>query len=213
MNKYLEPFVPLVDFIADYLGEHAEVVLHDLTDLEHSIVKIRNGYISGRREGDPCTNLVLRKLKNSQEDMNYDACYLGKDCHGESLKSGSYYIRDDKGKIIGILCINTETAFYKRMRDYLDSFFNIVPETQNAPQQTREVFSTSISEMVDTILNRTMDGIEDVDRMTTDEKIRVIGELNDEGLFLLKGSVAKTAAALGISEPTAYRYLSQFRKD
>lgn len=29
MNELLKPYVPLVDFLADYLGSNAEVLLHD----------------------------------------------------------------------------------------------------------------------------------------------------------------------------------------
>lgn len=47
MDRLLEPYAVIVDFLADYLGEHTEIVLHDLTDLEHSIKKC-NGHISGR---------------------------------------------------------------------------------------------------------------------------------------------------------------------
>ncbi len=37
MDRLLEPYAVIVDLLADYLGEHTEIVLHDLTDLEHSI--------------------------------------------------------------------------------------------------------------------------------------------------------------------------------
>ena len=60
MYAALQPYIPTVDFLADYFGDYAEVVLHDLTNLEQSIIKIRNGHISGRKEGDPCTDFVLR---------------------------------------------------------------------------------------------------------------------------------------------------------
>ena len=48
MAKDLESYKVLVDFLADYLGENTEVVLHDLSDCQSSIVAIRNGDISGR---------------------------------------------------------------------------------------------------------------------------------------------------------------------
>ena len=51
MAKDLESYKVLVDFLADYLGENTEVVLHDLSDCQSSIVAIRNGDISGRELG------------------------------------------------------------------------------------------------------------------------------------------------------------------
>ena len=46
MNKYLRSYLPLVDFLADCLGDSTEVVLHDLTDWHQSVVAISNGHIS-----------------------------------------------------------------------------------------------------------------------------------------------------------------------
>jgi len=53
MNKKLDAYITLVDFLADFMGENTEVVLHDLTDWRHSIMAIRNGHITGRKVGAP----------------------------------------------------------------------------------------------------------------------------------------------------------------
>ncbi|WP_275040883.1 PAS domain-containing protein [Salmonella enterica] len=53
-NTCLEPYEFLIDFLADYFGENTEVVLHNLSDLESSIHKIRNGHISGRSQRSLC---------------------------------------------------------------------------------------------------------------------------------------------------------------
>lgn len=50
MNKKLEPYISLVDFLADYLGSNTEVVLHDMEDWEKSVVAIRNGHISEQQD-------------------------------------------------------------------------------------------------------------------------------------------------------------------
>ncbi len=42
MNPLLKPFFPLVDFLADVFGEDVEVVLHDVLDINKSVVAIRN---------------------------------------------------------------------------------------------------------------------------------------------------------------------------
>lgn len=216
LNKLIEAYAPLVEFLADYLGGQAEVVLHDLTDLEHSIVKIRNGHISGRREGDPCTDFVLRVLKKTSQDAQYDANYLGRDHNGKPIKSGSFYIRNPEGRIIGMLCINMETESYYKVRSYLDNFFGVAPDNQNpTPKEpVRESFKTSISEMVDEVLSRAVSECGCEPKMLSYEgKEQLIEKLNDEGIFLLKGAVSKTAAALGISEPSVYRYLSHLKRE
>jgi len=53
----------LLDGLAAYLGDGYEIVLHSLDDLEHSAVKVINGYHTGRTEGAPITDLALEMLE------------------------------------------------------------------------------------------------------------------------------------------------------
>ena len=62
-NNVLKTYIPLVDFIAGIVGPNCEVVLHDLSNVDESIVAIRNNHISGRKVGGPLTNLGLKLLK------------------------------------------------------------------------------------------------------------------------------------------------------
>lgn len=216
MNAALEAYTSLVDFLADYLGDNTEVVLHDLTDLEHSIVKIRNGHISGRQEGDPCTDLVLRIMQKTPSDTQYETNYSSTKQNESPLKSGSFYIRNAEQKIIGMLCINMETAFYSKMRAYLDSFFGIPP--QDAPHSSdklvQENLGMSLGEMMDATLTRVINECGcDPKLLSHEGKEQLIEKLNEEGIFLLKGSIGKAATALGLSEPSIYRYLNKLKKD
>jgi predicted transcriptional regulator YheO len=45
------------------------------------------------------------------------------------------------------------------------------------------------------------------ERMTTEEKKNVVNELDERGVFLLKGVVTEVASRLDVSEQTIYRYL------
>jgi predicted transcriptional regulator YheO len=42
-NKCIKPFISWVDALAETFGTHCEVVLHDLRNLDKSIVKIAHG--------------------------------------------------------------------------------------------------------------------------------------------------------------------------
>lgn len=76
MNKYLEPYVPLMDFLAAFLGKSTEIVLHDLMDWHCSVVAIRNGHISGREMGSPVTDLALQVLNEAKyKDVPYISGY------------------------------------------------------------------------------------------------------------------------------------------
>lgn len=211
MNKELKNYIGLVDFLADFLGEDAEVVMHDFTDLENSVVAIRNKHISGREVGAPATDLVLQALKNRVYDESpYLANYKGRSKTGKVLKSASYFIKNDDGEVIGMLCINMDIDKMTQIKEYMDKLINFKDEKSD---KISETFSQSAKEL-------TFEGIYKVvnsygippERMEQDEKIQVIEQLNEKGIFLIKGAVSEAAAALKVSEPTIYRYLGKVKK-
>ena len=50
-------------------------------------------------------------------------------------------------------------------------------------------------------------------RLSVEERMKITQELDEDGLFLLKGGISALAAMLDVSEPTIYRYLSRIRKE
>jgi predicted transcriptional regulator YheO len=72
-------YLSMVNFIADICGPKYEVVLHDLSKPEKSVIAIRNNHISGRDIGSPITDLALKILKQREYDKtefitNYKGC-------------------------------------------------------------------------------------------------------------------------------------------
>jgi predicted transcriptional regulator YheO len=51
------------------------------------------------------------------------------------------------------------------------------------------------------------------DRLTSDERLKVIAALDERGVFLIKGAVKDVATALGCSQASVYRYLTQLKND
>ena len=70
-SEILNLFIPFVDFLGQVLGENTEVVLHDVSCPEHSVVAIRHGFHSGRTVGSSLTDFAFR-VKNNKEYENHD---------------------------------------------------------------------------------------------------------------------------------------------
>ena len=47
----LESYKTLCEGLANYLGDGYEIVLHSLENYDNSVIKIINGYYTGRKEG------------------------------------------------------------------------------------------------------------------------------------------------------------------
>ena len=146
MNKILNKYISLVDFIADFLGEDAEVVLHDVTDLENSIVAIRNNHISERGIGGPATDLVLEIFKNNiHQNRPYLVNYKGRSKTGAILKSATFFIKDDHNEVIGLLCINMDVEKMVLVKNLMDKMMNFTNESSE--DDITETFSHSAQEL------------------------------------------------------------------
>ncbi len=211
-DKILKKYKIFTEFLAEVMGEHCEVVLHDVEDFENSIVAIENNHISGREVGDSLTDLALNILKDEENlECNYLANYTGKTYDGKELRSSTYFIRDDKGKVIAMLCINIDLSRYIEARDLLNTMIgerNEIEENNNE-KNFAENFTSSIEELIDSMIENSI-GSKSIppNRMTAEEKKDITKKLDKRGVFLLKNSVSKVAKKLHTSEATVYRYLN-----
>lgn len=213
MRKEFIPYLTLVKFLAEALGPNSEIVLHDMTDLENSIIAIENGHISGRQTGGPSSDLVLKIEQDSRyQSVDYLCNYEGYTKAGNRLRSSTYFIRDNRQKIIGMLCINTDVNDLMRARDLLDSLIHT--EFSEESRDISEKFIVNSDEMTMQQIQALIEGKGVTPgRMSQQEKIDIVKELNNIGLFRFKGAVSQAATALCVSEPTIYRYLNQIRKE
>lgn len=209
-------YIQLVDFLGACLGENTEVLLHDFKDINHSVIAIHNGHISGRTIGAPLTSFALSKLKDKgKEGPPYYLNYLGMSKNGTPLRSNSFFILDKNGNPRGMLCINTDVTKYQQASDLLQKLAFLPPiKPKEKENNNIEAFHSSPGDMINGIINDvTHSGEISVERLTADEKVEIVRRLDAEKLFLIKGAVGEVASRLGVSVATVYRYLSQINKD
>ncbi|MCG7406236.1 helix-turn-helix transcriptional regulator [Paenibacillus sp. ACRRX] len=200
------PFLQaLVKGIASQFGENCEVVLHDLTlPYDQTIVAIENGHVTGRSVGGPGTNLGLELLRGSTEDGN-KLNYVTQTKDGRLLRSTSLYMRNQEDKIIGSLCMNFDITELTMAEHALRSI------TMSGLQaEVRESFVTNVNDLLDALLQEAQETVaKPVAVMTKDDKMRMIGLLDQKGAFLIKKSSEKICTYLGISKYTLYSYLDE----
>ena len=128
INAYLKKYIPLVDFLAEVFGDDAEVVLQDVSDFNNSVISIRNNHISGRKLGAPATNLVLKVMNGNFTDKNYVTNYRGVSAVGKVVRSSTYFIKDDKNVVVGMLCINIDIDKLVQLKNHLDGILKLPEE-------------------------------------------------------------------------------------
>jgi predicted transcriptional regulator YheO len=214
MNPILTKYIPFVDFLAEALGHNTEVVLHDVSDFNNSVVAIRNNHISGRQVGSPMTNLGLKVIKEAGEThQSFIAGYQSRSKDGNLLKSSTYFIKDENDQIIAMLCLNTDYHMLQKAKDALAEISEelAVPDLQ-MPGMVSEFLSMDVSELIEHNIRRAYPEYGTTQRkLSQKEKMEIVSRLNDMGTFLMKGAVAYVAEAIGSSVPTIYRYLNSMK--
>ena len=191
-KSLIEFYTRLAHGLAVQFGSNCEVVVHDLQgkDIEHSIIAIENGHVTGRRIGDGPSQIVLESLHNSKQNLKQEdkLAYLTKTKNGKILKSSTIFIRDDSDKIIGIFGINYDISLMLAMEKELSSFTGTIEE-----DTTKEPIGKPVT------------------LMTKEDKVQVVRLLNEAGAFLITKSGPKVCQFLGISKYTLYSYLDEIK--
>ena len=65
MSK-LTNYIPLVKFMGQVFGSDFEIILHDISQPDTSIIAIENAHISGRRIGDSLTDLARQFIADKK---------------------------------------------------------------------------------------------------------------------------------------------------
>lgn len=200
----LEPYLPIVGFLASVLGADTEVLLHDVRDVEHSIVAIANGTVSGRSVGGPATDLVLQILNDPElRNRSHITNYRSRSRSGVSFKSHTLILRN-QAQLIGMVCVNTDIRKWIQARELLSAFTQVDAIQDDRGQ--REQLDLTADELARTSIDHRFAevGVEPA-LMSAEDRSRLIARLHDDGVFLLRGAIRDVAERLGVSEATIYR--------
>lgn len=200
---------PTMKAIAAAVGPHCEVVLHDLTgrEMEHTIVAIENGQVTGRSVGGPSTSLGLELLHNEDADHD-DFGYRGRTRDGRELRSSSVYFRGSDEHVIAALCINVDMTPLQTARASLDAVLN---QGHELPEP-HEIIANDINEILDQLIDTALASTgRSPAMMNRADRVKVLRYLDEKGAFGVKRAVDRVARRLGVSRVTAYNYLEEIR--
>ena len=192
--------------LALQFGTNCEVVVHSLADcdIEHSIVAIENGHVTGRKIGDGPSHVVLEQLGQPRDDMPDELCYLTRTPDGKILKSSSMYIRDSSGKICAIFCVNYDISALTMVEHAVHDLIG----TKESERKEPERITLNVADLLDDLIRQSDELVgKPVALMTKEDKIKAIHFLNTNGAMLITKSGDKIAKHFGISKYTLYSYL------
>lgn len=220
----LAPWIRFADALARMQGPSTEIVLHDLTNPAHSVVYVVNGDITDRKVGQGVRHLVPEML-TSHEGKPIGPWWFR--YRTKLIRAITELIYDKAGEIIGALCVNEDVTGEERLFLSLegrlpgltmtdlkadgDTAGLIKPETSvkdaelsGKPDSVRKTVFRLISETAAQKAYAEAKTNRDVRR-------RLVRDLKERDVFLLKGSIEELARLLGLSKVTIYSDLDALR--
>ena len=198
MNPRLQGYVPLVNFIAEVVGPNCEVVLHDLSDLEHSVVAISDNRLTDRQIGSSITDFALRVLQNRcDREQDYVTNYAGQPRdERRTFRSSTLFIKDEAGNTVGMLCVNVDITDLRAAREAMDKF--LLQDRMfflDERQKAHETYAESVGDLLENLIRETRAQFSaPPESLGVAEKRRFVALLSQKGGFLLKGAVSRAAS-------------------
>lgn len=207
-SKRLEMLKQLADGVAAQFGSKCEVVIHDVNSMNHSIVYIVNGHVSGRKVGDGGSRVVIEQAIQADAQPRDELCYLTRTPDGKILKSSSIYIRNNKGAVTAIFSINYDITGLLMLQRDLEEQISTGDKRQREPERI-----LNVNDVLDDLIEQSVALVgKPVALMNKEDKIRAIRFLNQSGAFLVTKSGDKISRYFGISKYTLYSYIDANKK-
>ncbi|RUM39681.1 MAG: transcriptional regulator [Desulfobulbus sp.] len=196
----------VADAVHALFGPNCEVVIHDLSDLQKSLVYMR-GDVTGRNIGAPATDLLTKLLQQSPGKGDYRHNYKSVTADGRCLKSATTIIKDSTGKAVAAFCINLDTTAYFNA---IQALLPFIHDLETGIYPSKENFADSPS---DTIKALFVQAVEEIgvqpSAMSIEEKTRFIEKMKQSGVFQFKGAVEQVAGLMDVTKCTVYNYLKK----
>lgn len=218
----LRPYVPIARLIVETIGPTCEVVLHDLSIPQHSVVHVENGVVTGRRLGESFEHIVKELIKRRDAEGDIIANYAFEH-EGRRVRSSTLLIRDEKGA----LCINLDVSWAAQAAEaakLLGAWATGPAASDSEGSSEARTASTakgaamierSVSEITDQLIDRIVEetaAAQPGRTLTREARLSALAFMASRGVFLVKGAVERAADRLRVSKVTVYADLDELRR-
>lgn len=210
--QILEVLCKMADVFAIAAKGDVEIVVHDLKKKRGSIVKIVNGHISDRREGDPLAPSPIEntRFREAFGDTGEPGEVRVIDkrvpwiTNERPVRSRSLMFFDSAGKACAMICVNFDETLSERLRDDFALMFGVArPPLDEQPSPRDENMGAMVESIVDEAIAASP---APVARMSKQEKLKAVEVMHKKGVFLMRGSVEYVAKRLEVTKHTIYNY-------
>lgn len=206
-DAIIAALVPVAEGIAATFGSLCEAVVHDYRRPERSVVAIA-GAVTHRSVGGAMSEIGMGMLARGDaaaDELNY----LTRTQDGKLVKSSTMLLRDSGGAVFGALCVNLDITAVQQAGALLGELAGVAAPAADVPTTTfGDDMESVLASVVDAYQLRRNRPWSELDRPA---RLELFRDLDERGVFALRGAVPQVAARLGISRASAYTYLAKSR--
>lgn len=209
----LRPYVSIARLIVETIGPSCEVVLHDLSAPQHSVVHVENGVVTGRKLGESFEHIVKELIKRKAPGEDIIANYAFEH-EGRRVRSSTLLIRDANGELAGALCINLDVDWAVKAADAV-KFLEVWAAGPQSSAQSADVkpalpSSCGVGEVEHSVAES--EASHSGRPMPREVRLAALAFMLSRGVFLVKGAVERAAERLCVSKVTVYADLDEIRR-
>ncbi|MBO4848867.1 MAG: helix-turn-helix domain-containing protein [Clostridia bacterium] len=209
MNAEIERYLKTAEFLSEALPENYEISLFDLTAKGMPVVASFNAKKSNEDEVRRFLRTVLKNVTIIENGMLLNRSESS--TKTRLSKHSVLFIKDESGAPVGALVILIELSNLITASALINDIlsFNHTDIENIQPRDDKPKKDAPSLEMIERMA---YEFSETPARLTMDERTELLTDMYDEYVFSVKGSVAKAAEVLGMSEQSVYRYISNIKK-
>lgn len=209
ISAQLIPYVQIMRGLADIFGDGSEILMHDTSRLDSSLVACAGDRLTGRPLGSPMSAYGVELVTSGRLDGRGAYIYMTRTNDGSPIKCCVIPLRGTAGELIGLICVHLDATRASALLMAAEQFFRVTDTDEQVDEffgaEPEEIFRVTMDELA---ASRGMP----LNKLSKDEKIDVIRELMERGLFSVKGGVQRAARELGNSKFTIYAYMREVRE-
>lgn len=188
------------------IPNNTEIILHNLMEPERSVMKIINGHVSGRSPGDGLLSgpnkdtgfaaLLIKKNTDVKPVVIKD--YSTTTQSGKVLSSASTIYYGSDGEPLIAFCINIDNAAL----DYIRKGMELLAPSKTLPDNSVSLdVGNILQEAIDEVIVKHAHGN---GKIKKELRHKIVSEMNERGIFKMKGGMQLAASALGVTRYTIY---------
>ncbi|NIZ19961.1 helix-turn-helix domain-containing protein [Entomospira culicis] len=217
MHIKIQDYLKVAHFLSEVLDSSYHVTLKDM---EHPHEPI---FSSQAPPAEESVDLLAFKLIHTKAYLQKDAITNYQVPNHYPLRTSTLFIKDEANQLLGMLSIHCDNSGYHHLaKTLLD-----LHQPHNHPLEMEQANATSMqtnANLIQEIITQSLQAkgidtesispqmrIKSLLQLSFDEKIAIMQAMQEQGIFLIKGSVGQVAQALHCSTPSVYRYLHKIK--